>query len=111
MAISSDRLKPFPDDLRRQRTPILDAAQEAGTCLRMMQEAREWKKEALAPKLGISVDELTLAENGQFVERTSDGRLIDFPAALLVLAARIIGVDKIPLPPAVPFSPQLAEND
>jgi hypothetical protein len=98
MAISSLRLKPFPEDLRRQRKPALDAAQDAGTSLRMMREAREWKIEDLAPRLGISADELRMAEDGQLVERATDGRLIDFPAALLIFAARIMHWEYIPLP-------------
>jgi hypothetical protein len=102
MAISADRLRPFPDDLRRPRRPLLDAAMQAGICLRMMRESREWKIEDLAPRVGISVDELTMAENGQLVERTSDGRLVDFPAALLIRAARVMGLTSIPLPPELP---------
>jgi hypothetical protein len=102
MAVTSIRLKPFPEDLRRPRKPALDAAQDAGTCLRMMRETREWKIEDLAQRLGMSVDELRMAENGQLVERASDGRLIDFPAALLILAARIMKCEYIPLPSESP---------
>jgi len=68
----------------------------------MMREAKDLKHEDLAPQLGITADELRMAENGQFVERASDGRLIDFPAALLILAAPVIGLTSIQLPAAAP---------
>jgi hypothetical protein len=68
----------------------------------MMREAQDWQPEQLASRLGLTVDELKMAENGQFVERAVDGRLIDFPAALLILAARVIGLTNIQLPPETP---------
>jgi DNA-binding transcriptional regulator YiaG len=97
--VSADRLKPF--EVRRRESAhnqFLDAAQDAGICLEMMRQAAKLKIEVLAERLGMSPDDLQKAEKGQLVEHSGDGRLIDFPAALLIRVARLTGRKSIPLP-------------
>jgi predicted transcriptional regulator len=52
----------------------------------------------LAEQLGMPVDDIKKAERGQLVERSEDGRLIDFSASLLVRVARLLDAKSIPLP-------------
>jgi ribosome-binding protein aMBF1 (putative translation factor) len=99
MMVSADRLKPFEVPRRESaHDQFLDAAQDAGICLRMMRQAAKLKIEVLAERLGISAADLKKAEKGQLVERSNDGRLIDFPAALLIRVARLTNQKSIPLP-------------
>jgi hypothetical protein len=97
--VSADRLKPF--DVSRRKSAhdqFLDAAQDAGICLKMMRKAAKLRVEVLAERLGMPPEDLKKAEKGQLVERGCDGRLIDFPAALLIRVARLTDQKSIPLP-------------
>ena len=105
MTIEMEKLKPFaprrrgtnqePDDPR-----LLEAAQDAGVSLKIMRKAVGWSLRQLSAESGLPYELLRLAESGQLVERTEDGRLIDAPAAILVLVARVTRHESIPLPPS-----------
>jgi hypothetical protein len=121
MTVSADRLKPFNPKIRPlaagrtdsgpEREPenaeipalrtlglLLDAAQDAGIALRMLRDAAKMEIGDLAERLGMRLEDLEKAERGQLVERSRDGRLIDFSAALLVRVARVTKQESIPLP-------------
>jgi ribosome-binding protein aMBF1 (putative translation factor) len=101
MIVGADRLKPFRPESRRREAEhdeLLDAAQDAGICLRMMRKAAKLEVKDLAERLGMRPEDLRKAEKGQLVERGSDGRLIDFPAALLIRVARLTDQKSILLP-------------
>jgi hypothetical protein len=100
-AIGADRLKSFsPADLRRSDSDRerYDAAQDAGIALKRMRKSAGYRLGTLADLLGMPTEDLKKAEAGQLVGDGKDGRLIDFPAALLVRVARLTKQKHIPLP-------------
>jgi hypothetical protein len=98
--IAANRLKPFKLHPRLEAgdPELIAAAQDAGLALTMMRKEAGMELGELADALGMATDELEMAERGQLVERSHDGRLIDFSAALLVRVARLTKQKAIPLP-------------
>jgi hypothetical protein len=107
MAIDRSRLMPFSEkdipplggEISLYDEPeILDAARDAGVALRIMLDEAEADRAKVAAGLGVSEEYLARAEQGELVEITHDGHLIDIAPTLLIRVARLLGRKDIPVP-------------